>query len=479
MNYRDANRRLVGQKFRGQDKKFSWQSDTKEHPLYGAWLWPSRGKSVVVTEGELDAISVSKAFGHKWPVVSLPDGTGSVKRTLPRFYEWLDGFDKIVLWFDADQPGQDAVAEAVELLPPGKVHVARSPEGCKDANETLVKQGVGAVTKAFWDAAVYRPDGIKSGREFTYDNVMVGIPPGVPFPWPKLQEMTYGLREAEITMLTAGSGMGKSTLARELAYYLTVERGRKVGNIFLEEPNFKTVQHYAAIHNNIPAGLVRQTPSLISRPQFNAAMEAAVWDKMEFYNHFGSVASDNLIQKIGYFRRALGVHFVVLDHVSIVTSGLESSSEGERKDIDILMTKLAQITQQTGVGVIAIVHLKRKPGVSFNEGGQVSLNDLRGSASLEQLSFNVYALERDQQPDPNSPEYKNKTAAEIEDIKHTANIRVLKCRESGDTGLADALIYDRDTGRLKLASKFTNNPAAIQQSASQLGELRADKMVPF
>src|SRR6185312_15558410 len=118
-----------------------------------------------------------------------------------------------------------------------------------------------------------------------------------------------------------------------------------------------------------------------------------------------------------------------------------SSSEGERKDIDILMTRLRSLCEETGVGIIAIVHLKRKQGTSFNEGGQVSLNDFRGSASLEQLSDNAWALERDQQAD--------------DERRDISQVRVLKCRETGDTGEADALLYNREKGRLELASPFT------------------------
>jgi twinkle protein len=151
-----------------------------------------------------------------------------------------------------------------------------------------------------------------------------------------------------------------------------------------------------------------------------------------------------------YLAKVEQCDFIVLDHVSIVTSGLESSSEGERKDIDILMTRLAQLVQETGVGVIGIVHLKRTQGTSFNEGGQVSLSDLRGSASLEQLSFTVLALERDQQAD-----------AADRDI---SQIRVLKCRVTGDTGEADRLQYVRSTGRLIVTD------AAPQTSAFDTGE---------
>lgn len=442
MNVRDQRGKLVAQKYRARNKQFVWASDTKDHPLYGMWLWPSKGKSVVVTEGELDAISVSKAFGHKWPVVSLPDGTGSVRKALSKAYDWLDGFEKIVLWFDGDEVGQKAMEQAIEILPVGKVHIARSPEGCKDANDVLRQYGTSAVSKCYWDASLYKPDGIVAGSDFDLDHVRAAVSAGYPWPWPGIQSATYGLREGEITLLTAGSGIGKSTLARELAYHLRVNHGCKVGNIFLEESNAKTVQGYVAIHNNVPLGQLRYDPSILTDDQWTAGLRAAIWDGMWFYNHFGSLAADSLISKIGFMRKACGCNFVILDHVSIVTSGLESSSEGERKDIDILMTRLRQCAEATGVGIIGVVHLKRVKDLSFNDGGQVSLTHLRGSAALEQLSDNVIALERNQQ-------------AEDEREKNQCQMRILKCRETGASGAADLLEYNRETGRLELTSVFS------------------------
>jgi twinkle protein len=163
-----------------------------------------------------------------------------------------------------------------------------------------------------------------------------------------------------------------------------------------------------------------------------------VHQRMWFYDHFGSMESDNLINKLRYMAKVLKVDFIVLDHISIVTSGLTSGSEGERKDIDILMTRLQSLIQETGVGILAIVHLKRVTGKSFNEGGQISLSDLRGSGSLEQLSDNVYAMERNQQ-------------AETEDESTLTLIRILKCRETGETGEADYIRYNRLTGQNELA----------------------------
>ena len=70
-----------------------------------------------------------------------------------------------------------------------------------------------------------------------------------------------------------------------------------------------------------------------------------------FYDHFGSLESDRLLTMMRYMA-ASGCRFIVLDHISIVVSGLESHDE--RKDIDILMTKLASFVQETGVGVMRL-----------------------------------------------------------------------------------------------------------------------------
>ena len=139
-----------------------------------------------------------------------------------------------------------------------------------------------------------------------------------------------------------------------------------------------------------------------------------------------------------------------------MVSGQKSSGEGERKDIDLLMTALRGLVEQTGVGLIAITHLKRPDGgrKSYNEGGRVTLQDMRGSASLEQLSDNIIAVERDQQGD--DPD--------------RSRIRLLKNREFGDLGEADLNEYNLVTGRLLPVSEALIKPS--------LGDFDPDD-VPF
>lgn len=428
--YHDANGHPRAQKIRRSGKRFCWVGtrDTAL-PLYGQHLWRDGGKSVVITEGEIDALSMAQAFNLKWPVVSLPDGAQSAKKVVKQAFEWLNGFEKIVLCFDMDEPGQKAAQEVAELLPVGKVFIMRLPR--KDANEVLTEDGAAALTTAYWEAKEWRPDGIVSGEEFTVEKLKAAVVSGYSLPWPIANEKLGGIREGELTLLTAGSGIGKSTAAREIAYHLHQNEGLTIGNIFLEESVTKTAQAYIAIHNNVRLKNLRANPSILSDEQWEASVRDVLKSRMFFYDHFGSLDSDRLLAKMRYMRTVLGCHFIVLDHISIVISGQESSSEGERKDIDRLMTKLRSLVEETGVGIIGIVHLRQPEGKPHEEGGRVTLSQLRGSGALKQLSDNVWALERDQQGDnPNQ-----------------SVLRILKDREDGQVGLADTLEYT-EFGRL-------------------------------
>jgi twinkle protein len=426
MESRDDNGKLTGQKLRTKDKEFFWLGESKDPPLYLKWLWRPGGKFLTITEGEPDAASFLQAFDLKYPVVSLPNGTGSVEQVIKRDYDFICSFENVCLSFD------------------------------KDANDVLKADGPGALVKAFWAAETWRPDGIVDGSDIKLTDLMQDTCVGFELPFPKLNEMIYGLRKGEITTLTAGSGIGKSTLLRQIMFGLHQQHKLR---IYLEENNRKTAQAYIALYNSVPLGKLRRNKSLLTPEQWREAHENVIKQRSVYYDHFGSLESDRLLNKMRYMAQVCKVDFIAFDHLSIATSGLESSSEGERKDIDILMTRLRQLVEETGVGVLPIVHLKRSMGKNFNEGGQISLNDLRGSASIEQISDNVIALERNQQAD--GPE---------RDLVH---VRVLKCRESGDTGEADDLKYNRDTGKLELASPFEAAAGGFNPTDD------ADDAIPF
>ena len=81
-------------------------------------------------------------------------------------------------------------------------------------------------------------------------------------------------------------------------------------------------------------------------------------------------------------------------------------------------------------------HLRRPSGdVGHENGKEITLSHLRGSASIAHLSDSVIGLERNQQ-----------ATDEVE--ANTTIIRILKNRYTGDTGVATYLHYDKDTGRM-------------------------------
>ena len=153
--------------------------------------------------------------------------------------------------------------------------------------------------------------------------------------------------------------------------------------------------------------------------------------RVYLYDHWGSTESENLISKIRYLANGCECSFIVLDHISIVVSGLEGGDE--RRMIDNTMTKLRALVEELDIGLILVSHLKRPDGKGHEEGAQTSLSQLRGSASLGQLSDIVIGCERNQQDNTHA---------------HITTLRVLKNRWTGETGECCSLAWDKDTGRM-------------------------------
>lgn len=431
--YYDQKGTLIAQHLRGKDKDFTWRGTVHNLQLFGQHLWSRGGRMVVVTEGELDCMSISQMQDNKWPVVSIPSGVGSAVQSFKDNLEWLESFDSVVICFDNDAPGQKAAKEVAQILSPGKAKIAQMP--LKDASDMLVADRAKEMLSCIWNAAIYRPDGIISGPELL-EAVLSEPAKGYPTPYEGLDEKTYGIRMGELWLFTAGSGIGKSTVIHEIGYDLLMRGGLKLGVMALEEPKEKTAKRYPSIYLDKPIYLPDHG---ISEGKIVEAYNETIGQKpsrFELYDHFGSSDTEVLISKIRYMLVALEVDILILDHISIVVSGLESGaiSEGERKTLDILMTKLKGLTVETGKTILAVVHLKRpETGKSWNEGKEPRLTDLRGSAALEQLSDVVVALYRDQT---------NETK------ENQSGILVLKNRPVGYTGKAGMVEYSKETGRL-------------------------------
>lgn len=428
--YYDDSGNLVGQKLRFPDKSFAVLGNISNR-LYGSQLWAC-GKKIVITEGEIDCLTVSQLQGNKWPVVSIPNGAQAAKKAIESNLEYLENFEEVILMFDMDDPGRKASEECAKILPAGKAYIANLP--CKDPNECLSEGKGSEVLQAVWNAKPYRPDGIVSGTDL-YEKCVTDIDDlkdSVEYPWVALQNKTKGARHGELYVFTSGSGMGKSTILRELEYYFGVHRGELCGIVALEESTRKTGMELMSIHLN--KRLILDPEGTDEDERSRAFAETIGNGNFFLYDHFGSLDSGNLLSKLRYMIVSLGCKRIFLDHISIVVSGMDTDEDGgERKAIDKLMTNLRSLVEETGATMFVVSHLKRPEKKGHEEGAQVSLSQLRGSGAIAQLSDMVIGLERNQQGDnPN-----------------VLTLRVLKNRFCGDTGVSGYLEYDPETGRLK------------------------------
>jgi twinkle protein len=422
--YFDEEGTEVAQKIRAAGKQFRTAGDFRKATLFGQNLWSS-GKKIVITDGEIDCLSVSQVQGNRWPVVSIPSGAQGAVAACKKAYEFLLGFEEIILMFDMDEPGRKAARDVAEVFPPGRCKIASLP--AKDPNELLMAGKGQEIITAIWNAKEYRPDGILAGHELWETVIKEDTTAGAPYPWEALNTLTHGARLGELVTLTAGSGIGKSAVVREIAYHL-LQRGEKVGMIMLEETPKRTALGLMGIHLNRPLHISRDG---ISEEDLRGAFDATVGcGSLYLYNHFGSTQVDNLLSQIRYMSASCGCRWIVLDHLSIVVSGLGDGDE--RRLIDNAMTQLRTLVEETGVGMFLISHLRRPEGKGHEEGAHTSLSQLRGSHSIAQLSDMVIGLERDQQGD--TPD--------------VTTMRVLKNRFTGETGEAGQLKYMRATGRL-------------------------------
>ena len=424
--YYNSNYKMVAQHIRFPNKDFIWLGDMNEVGLFGQHKWKGNQKMITITEGEIDAMSVSKVQGNRWPVVSVPSGAKSAKKYIKKNLEYLESFENVVLMFDNDEAGNQASIECAQLFSPKKALISKLP--LKDANEMLVSNRGKDIISHIWNAKAYTPEGIVAGAD-TWDLVIEDdSKESTPYVWQGLNDKCKGIRKGEIVLLTAGSGTGKSQVARELSYDL-ISKGKTVGYIALEESVARSVRGLLSIDLNkkIHEEEVRKN---IDEETLKKSWEK-IQDKTFFHKHFGSTDSENLMAKIRFLVRGLDCDYIVLDHINMVVSGLEGD---ERKLIDYTMTKLRTLVEELNFGLILICHLKRIESKSGHEEGAItSLSHLRGSHALAQLTDICIGLERNQQSE------------ETQDI---LTVRVLKNRYCGDTGVACALHYNKETGRL-------------------------------
>ena len=410
-------------------KDFHWKGKPA-HDLFGMDKFTSGGKAVTIVEGELDALAAYQMLGSKYAVVSVKNGASGALKDCQKAYEWLDKFESIVICFDSDEPGLKASKQVAELFG-NKAKVFKHGQEFKDACDYLKANKSAQFVQDWWKAEQFVPDGIVTGTAL-YEEVMRPLSKAnAHYPFAGLDVVTGGIREQEMVVVTAGSGLGKSQFLREIIWSLLSTTTDKIGLMFLEESVRRTGLSIMSLAINKPLHLAE---TVATDDEKQKAFDLTLGtDRLYLYDSFGSNTIENIISRVRYMAKALECKYIFLDHVSIVISSQDNGDE--RKALDEIVTKLRMIVQETGIILFLVSHLKRPEGRGHEEGAATSLAQLRGSGAIGQLADMVLGLERHAQ-------------AEDPIERNTTRVRVIKNRYSGETGPACAVLYDKFTGRM-------------------------------
>ena len=451
-----AKTRYVDQKF------FSWKGSAPNTGLFGQQIAPKSGKFITIVEGECDAMAGFELFGGKWPVVSIKSGAAGAVKDIKESLEFVEGYENAVICFDNDKPGREAARKVARVLKPGSARIMTLPNGFKDPNEMLKKNAHSAFVKSFWEAKIYTPSGVLNVSDSKDKFKDREKKEAAPYPWKGLNDKLYGLRQGELVTLTGGTGLGKSSVTRELEHWLIKTTKDNVGIISLEEDWRRTVDGILSIEANARMYIdhVREqfTEEQIDK-MFDILYDGKNKNRVWIHAHFGTNDIDEIFSKLRFMIVGCDCKWIVVDHLHMLVSSLAVGDE--RRSIDNIMTRLRSLVEETGAGLILVSHLRRVDGNKGHENGvETSLSHLRGSQSIAQLSDCVISLERNQQSDD---------ATEA----NTTRIRILKSRYTGDVGVATHLIYDRETGRL---SEMDTDDLTLSTDKEQETSLNLDQL---
>jgi twinkle protein len=426
---------VTGYKVRKLPKQF--HSTGKIEGLFGQSKFSS-GKMLVITEGELDAMSVAQATYDKYkiiyPVVSLSSASGT--KALLENREWVRKFDSVILLIDNDEAGNKCRDECIRIIGIDKVKVGRLSE--KDASDVLVKKSNGGelIMSAIWNAETVTPAGIVNKKELWEALEQYNLLHSVPYPdcLEGINSKVKGMRLGEIALFISGTGSGKSTIFREIQLSLLESTQSKIGVISLEESPAETARKLSgmAINKN-PA--YEEIPLNQLKVGFDSVFDS---DRVILLDHQGSIKDDSIIEQLEYMC-LMGCQYLFIDHITILVSEGADGLTGNEA-VDKVMNSLLRLCKKHNVYIGLISHLRKAQNgaTSFEEGRLPSIDDIRGSGSIKQISFDIIAFARNM-------------IATLEDVRNTIKMRVLKCRYTGLTGDVMGAVYEPSTGRLSAA----------------------------
>lgn len=361
---------------KARDSNKEWCEKGCKPILFGMFQCNTDIKTLVLTEGQIDSLSVREAGVNN--AVSVPTGKNGFT-WIPYCWDWLQQFKTLVVFGD-NENGQITLLEEMSRRFRGTVKAVRQQDyrGCKDANEILQKFGRDAVRMAVENAETVPVRQVKELADvkdvdlFSLPRIATGIA--------SLDKvLSGGIYLGQTAILTGKRGDGKSTMGSQILSN-ALNAGRKVFAYSGELPDYffkRWIDMQIAGKANVidraqPGGGV----SYYIPKEKN--MRIAEWYRGRAYLFDNKATEDDeledMLQIIEKSIQQYGIELVLLDNLmTALDVGMSVDLyRAQSKFVD----KLVKMAKRQQVAVILVVHPRK------NRFGNDDTDEVSGSADI-------------------------------------------------------------------------------------------------
>jgi twinkle protein len=359
------NGELMNIKFRTGDKKFFQVAQAKK--IFYKLDDARDQKQVIITEGEIDALSF-EAAGMPW-AISVPDGapapnaqvTEAKFEYLDNCYQVLEAAEVIYIATDTDAPGVRLREELGRRLGAERCRIVRYPSGLKDANDVLVTEGFGteALKMAIETAEPFPISGVTTGLDYL-DQVLEVHECG----WPEGKILGYGQLDKCLPLhpgfwvITGIPGHGKTTFLDQYLQAHAVVNGVRTAVYSPENPPLESI--VPAIERLLGKPITKRADEV---PAAEVEMAMSFVDDHIFYimpegdghSDQNGLSVDEILEQAKKLIRAKGIKVLVIDPWNTIE---HSILPGENKNdyISRSLGKLSLFSKRYDVTVILVAH---------------------------------------------------------------------------------------------------------------------------
>lgn len=432
----------LGRKFnKEKDHNKCWsQKDSDFAPLLFNMNRIDPAKPLLVVEGEIDCLSVIEA-GYS-NVVSIPNGCAN-SQWIQYNWDWLEQFDKIILWFDSDEPGIKARNDILYRLGTWRTYYIEinpedtTPNGAriKDANEVLYFKGKDRVLQYInkpLEIPVENVSDLSKAEDFDIEHAE-GLYTGIK----ELDDQIYKLTFGTLNIITGKSGEGKSVFVNQVAICQAVQQGYDVFVFSGELPapilrNWVETNMIGREYITMKDGHVR-----VFNPEQRKLMQNWYAGKVLVYDDDYNTTATALLNKMEELARKCGTKVFLIDNLMMID--LECNEEGRLQAEKEFVNKLIFFAKKYNVLVFLVAH-PRKTGEI-----RVTKEDIAGSGNIVNLAHMVFSVHR-------------YTAKEKEGETNTRN-QYIKGKEPIPEDSCVEVLKNRITGILPLVKLYFDYPS--------------------